>query len=278
MRIDLANRPENKEALLSGRENEARNLVFNQLMCPSNYYLNAFDFNDRGPNSFDKDTEMTKYFFVNLYDALRYAEHFIKQYHFNFGLNYGIVVLEIDLPEEVVKPYLGWGRYFYSTILECRLPYQLLYENLGLNNPYLQPTLDFFNQHYQEYETVWLTLQDKPEYQNFLANLPTLDKEALYSLGKIALYPYLCFSLKEATVLRLDEISPRYFDTAEKMGNLIWANSAEAMFKMEDKIVAQLQEKTDLANIAATALPFYEKETKKLKRVLKHHGFVFKEQ
>ncbi len=278
MRIDLANRPENKEALLSGRENEARNLVFNQLMCPSNYYLNAFDFNDRGPNSFGKDTEMTKYFFVNLYDALKYAEHFIKQYHFNFKLNYGVVILQIELPEELVKPYLGWGKYFSNTVLECRLPYQLLYENLGLNNPYFQPTLDFFNQHYQEYETVWLALQNTPEYQHFLETLPTLEKEPICSLGKIGLYPYLCFSLKEATVLRLDEISPIYFDTAEIIGNLIWSHFANPMFKMEEKIVTSLQEKGDFEQIIPIALPFYEKETKKLKKVLKHQGFVFEKQ
>lgn len=269
MKLDLNNLKENEKYLYEGRENEGRNLIMNHLISPSNCYLNPFDFNDKGPNTFGREKEMTKYFFANLYDCLKYAEHYIKLYFFKYGVKYEPIIIELDLPDYLVLPYIGIGSYFSQKVVEFRIPYQVLVNAYNANIYPLQDALDFFNKRMGEYETIWLQIKETEEYQNFIKSLPGVNF-LISEYNKIGLYPYLCFPFpNEGEILRANTTYTNYYNWIEGVGNYIWNRFYQTYAANQEQIM------NNSSNLATYAQTTIAKENKKLKRILKHGGYEF---
>lgn len=277
MKMDLANLECNQKAFNEGRENEARNLVCNNLITPSNCYLNNFDFNDKGPNSFGREQVMTKYFFASLYDVLRYAEHYIKQYYFQYKVKYEAVIMELDFPEEAALPYIGLGNYYQQKVLEYRIPYETLAKNLETTrNPIFWYALEFFNEHMGKYETVWLQICQTEEYQKFISSLPTLNENIVMN-GKVNLYPYLAFPASKINILRVGVKPKEYYNWIEECGNFLFDHFYTEHKAHQDKITKYFQddEINNMGSLMDYATIDVDKENEKLKRVLKHDGYYF---
>lgn len=277
VKLDLNNLKENQRYFYEGRENEGRNLVNYRLLSPSNGYLNHFDFNDKGPNTFGREKEMTKYFFANLYDCLKYAEHYIKLYYFKYGVKYEPVIMEIDLPEKIVLPYIGMGNYFGQYVVEFRIPYQLLASVFNHNIYPLQDALAFFNEHMGEYETVWLQIMRTEEYQAFLESLPKANF-AVSMESKVTIYPYLCFPFPaDGEILRASTSCNNYYNWIEGVGNYIWDHFYQT-YSSNHKQITKFYANgliTDYGKLGAYTETVVAKENRKLKRILKHGGYKF---
>ena len=167
----------------NGYENEGYNLIYEGYMSPSYRYLDlALSQKKFLANSFKRDKS-------------------------KYNLLYEYVILEIDLPDELVKNYLGWGYYNEINRLEARIPYQVLYQNLnGQENEVFKEALRIYNSSFHRIIFPW-----HKDLRSFLKNNSFTINSNLKCYQANLLYPYLCFPIiKEYGILNPFQVNQNY--------------------------------------------------------------------
>lgn len=267
----------------TGIENEGYNLVFEDYLSPSQRYTYINGSKSKTlPNTFacfKGEDQMTKYFFLSLSDTLNFLNE-QRYLDLEKGLKFYYAILEIDLPEDIVKNYLGvgfYGHYLSVNQVECSIPYQLLYESLVSNPDYFtKDCINLYNKSYKKYIY--------EEEINNLLNLSYLPLNPNLMLkGTNRLYPYLSFKMDSFHSL----LNPSDINWITKATNL----SLDVKLNQRDdnynttindiigRLYNNLRFNPDFSKeeLWEYATPIIEEENQELKRVLKNNKMHFAE-
>lgn len=176
VKLNEAYNKNNSKFIESGYENEGRNLVNLGFMSPSYDYLSS-----------SSQGKIVKYFFPSGVDALSFA---INEYQFDdkfSKLHFEYALLEIDLPDDVILPYLRTNFSNNAHYGEFHLPYDLLYKYLNKeNDSNVQEILN------------GLKIGNTAIVRESLENLKTkVLNPNLNTFNADEIYPYLCFPIDE---------------------------------------------------------------------------------
>ncbi len=180
-----------------GSFNEFQNHQQLGLISPSYEYLwKKPHVLNEGINTFPKEHEMFKYFFLSLTDTLR----FISDPH--FGSN---TIIEIDIPNEILKRYIGVG--FYGRLyVEFRIPYGTLYDATAIQKlNYIKKALEFYNRNLYR-----RNLPNQKGYQELESLLTSVPYKGIIHNERISIYPLFCFEAR-ATSITIQQESFTFF-------------------------------------------------------------------
>lgn len=181
-----------------GNFNEYRNLEQLGLISPSWEYLWGMSrILNEGTNTFGRERQMYKYFFLSLVDAIFYITDE------SVGLD---TIIEVDLPDNLIKQYLGLG-YYGPLYLETRIPYKKLYEHIRTKElDYLPEALMFYNAHMYKDQ-----LNKMPGYETLEARLKEVPYQRIVHESRLSIYPLLCFEA-DITAIRIKPEQTPYFE------------------------------------------------------------------
>ncbi len=237
----------------NGQLNEGQNLWYQQILSPSYAYVRPV-FYDNGSNSFPFEKNLAKFFYPSLLEALAWISENRYQEE-NLEGNY--VILEINLPEEVIHNYLGIGNYAFITgnRLEYRIPYEILYQFLAMDyHESVRQVINLINQNNNQ----------KLNINTYLKRI-TIPSN-LYTLGTNELYPYLCFKINNLAQIYL--VKGKYFnDLEDYISKMAWQRTNNYKYLINDINIKKINYDV-LNNLTMVAFPFLEKENQDLKRVL----------
>ena len=235
-----------------GKYNEIWNLIEARSFSPSSQYLIYPQAYKSACHSFLIEKELVKFFYPSLLDALKYSFNFYPR----------VIILEIDLPLDKIKNYLGLGFYTNENRMEICLPYRNLYQLTRLvESPNLEKTLTFLENNlnfFAEDINLWSqSLDNEPTISNLLIN------------GSSQFYPYLCYK------------SGVSFDILNAKAK------NKKMLKMMVNSINENRPKDYFINVASTfipnkdffiqeGIPYLEKENDIIKKILIKNNEFFK--
>lgn len=250
-----------------GYELEGLNLIRYHYMAPSYRSLDSIACK-KGTlaNTFGPEQELTKYFFLSLLDTISWTctclNHDVKNHH----LLYEYAILEIDLPDEVIKSFLGLGFYDNYSSLETRIPYTILYKYLNENNNEVtKKAIELFNLHMGKIIFPW-----NKEIRNFIKENKG-NKDIINNKAR-KLYSYLCFPItKEYGLL----------DPCQEKDNYDWPLQAYDSLKhmnalrQEINYYEQINNCPNQDNLFSHAYPLISEENNQAKLILAKNNYKF---
>lgn len=235
-----------------GSLNELINLEKMGLISPSYSYLWKRAMTDAtgARNTFGTQIEMRKYFFASLADAT-----------FDGIEN---LLMEIDLPEELLRRYIGIG-YYGDLKVEYCIPYKVLYESVATRKQdYTLRALDFYNANL--FSNDLDTQTGYKEIESLLSNVPY---QGIQGIKRLSIYPLFCFESKSVSLVEVKEDASKHIEML---------NSArEKRFHYERKIAEIASASHDLAiydksyskdKLFDFSVPIIEEENEELRRIL----------
>lgn len=243
-----------------GSYNELHNLVKLGLISPTYSYLwpSPHIYNE-GNNTFGEECEMYKYFFASLSDTLWLATQE------NTGYNF---LMEIDLPKEILRKYIGLG-YYGPYQIEYRIPYKELFKATTINpNGYTLRALDFYNANlYKE------DLDKSPEYKEIEALLSQVAYQGIYMETRLSIYPLFCFEPKKVTLKEIEQsLQDEYQRITKEM-----KSAREKGYSFEKKarlitnatdFITDYDKEFPKDKLFDFSVPIIEEENEKLRRIL----------
>lgn len=236
---------------------EASNLK-KGIVAPSSEYFKYQKNPRQNLNSFTNEFAISKYFYASLYDTLNFQNN-IYRYLINQGNECNSLIWEVDLPDEIIKKYIGIGYYnINERKIEFKIPYHILASYLGISLT-------------EEYISILKILERAYKY-NYLSEI---DRQKLLELGfdyeKYSLrmlYQYLCFNifmptkiLEKSTNLPIND----YLNICAKVGYQHKSSRVNKYLGMEKTPELLYQEALEI-----------EKENVQIKRDLKRENIIFK--
>ncbi len=223
------------------------------IVCPSSEYFKYTKNPRAGLNSFNNASALNKYFFASLLDALRYQNNFYNRMHLQ-GKNVECLIWEVDIPNNLLKKYLGLGYYSPSdSRIEYKIPYHSLASLLG--------TLS------EEYINIISILEQAYGYQD----LSEESKKTLLSLGfnienysKEELYAFLSFKLwQRAKILENKDYLNKEF--VDECLQIAFKNRLTKHNHYKEKDIPYLDQETE----------YIDRENEEIKRALKKENIAF---
>ena len=269
-------KPEDEYFLKKGWGNEFINLTEYQKISPSLFDTKDALIPTKKANTFAISKELNKYFFASLTEIILYA--FNRQdKELRRGIYSDYLIMEVDIPDEIAKQYMGLGFYNYGdNFVEARVPYEVLYEKLGINEAYVSDAINVYNNKWKVNNQRFLeqckSLEIKYPKELFLNNIT---KYIPFNI-----YPLLCFNLESnIKIFQFGNIKDTYQEFKEyyNIANDLW-NKREQQYKYKKEIDAIVGSKEGTvlynANYSQDALydftlPIIVEENQSLKRVLK---------
>lgn len=245
----------------AGSYNELHNLVQLGLISPTYSYLwpSPHIYNE-GNNTFGKEHEMYKYFFASMSDALWMAT-LEENTDYNF-------LMEIDLPEELLRRYIGLG-YYGPYQIEYRIPYKELFKEIAANpNNYTLQALDFYNRNlYTE------DLDNTLEYKEIEALLSQVPYQGIHMDSRLSIYPLFCFEPKKVALKEIEQsCQEKYQRITKKM-----KSTRERRYSFEQKarqitsatnFITDYNRKYPKNELFDFSVSIIEEENEELKRIL----------
>lgn len=241
------NQPSSYQNLINGNYNETLNLLRTQAFCPSQRYLKSNASYLSECNTFNYNRKMVKYFYASLLDAIKWSI---------FGDT--IIIMELDLPQDDVKDYLGLGFYTTNKVEIC-LPYDYFHELTKARDS------ENFNNVLYFWENKKASWSDCEEFQKSLKKEPMIFD--LVTNGANPLYPYLCYK----SGVPIQVFQTKY---TQKMIDFATDKCFERPNVYIDKIM-----KSDILDIQFLndyALPYLQEENAEIKRILAKDNHKFR--
>lgn len=272
-------KPSDEFFLKKGWGNEYINMVRYAKFSPSFYDSMPFSTPRKKPNTFEVYTELSKYFYMSLAETILYANQ-CKEKKLRRGIYSEYLIMEIDIPDDIILLYIGVGFYNYcDNYVECRIPYKTIYQLFAIPENFTDEAIAFYNANinndYKEDLDEYKRIEHK--YREILIKMNGTN---MTQYSSFSLYPLLCFKLKTTiNTLRFDGIedSIERLNDYSKISSEIWLNREETYqySKVLEKIIGTI-EGTDKFNprfsqqeLYSFVAPILSDENEKLKLLIK---------
>lgn len=258
--------------------NEKRNMDTFDLISPSYPFLKKRpSLEISALNSFGCYWEMSKFFFLSIGDIFSFLTKVIKDNE-EAGLHFCYTIYEIEIPDEVIRPFIGVGFYGCTdTKVEARISYQTLYHNCSKEDlPYMDDLLQFYN------GNLWTgNIQYKKEYKAFLEQFPL--KDGVYFAQRLPLYALFCFTPKELEKYSFSMESEKMDEKIKDWAHIVEEISSYYRVDYMDEINHIVGRDTDLKyynlnfdrNVLFDyATPILKQENEAMKRLLQKNNTI----
>lgn len=260
-----------------GENFEGSNLLNFGLCSPSFEYLDNTKNPNANLNTFTVNG-LAKYFYVSIFDCLNWAYNIINRFSY-LGIDMNFLIWEVDLPDHLVKKYLGTGKYSSIRRIEAKIPYDELYGYLASNIDInlLDKIKGFFNKYYSWQSA---TLPDLVDLLKILPNIGINNPDiVMTSENKLykKVYSNLCFLIYMPYKIMYDSDTRWAYDAY----NLALASGFNKdHLKRARQIYADYENwpnlnRGDFNDYLVKQMPFYEEENEGLKKVLTKSGLNF---
>ena len=219
-------------------------------------------------------TELAKYFYPSLFDALTwtYLGYLIHEAN---GLPINFLIWEVEIPDSLVTKYLGVGDYANQLRLEVKIPYAYLVSYLAsnLDPSYRHAMAEFFTMYYS-----WKNADSKA-ITNLKQQLgqPTIQNPDLFLNSEDEIYRWLCFPITRPYQILINVedgkwIRPFYNTIYEeyRAHRQPWSQQLNYTYKNWHRVG-----EGSLANYLFEKTVFLETENDELKRTLNKNGYKF---
>lgn len=247
--------------LKKGSLNEFNNMNDYNLISPSYTFLKVMsEIPIYLQNSFGREREMTKYFFLSLADAVAFAVECKTEN----------IIIEVDIPDEILRKCIGMGVYNgYENHVEFRLPYETLYDCLAKDHQdYFYEALAFYNAHLYSN-----CLNRNIEYGRIESLLEKVPSKDIHMRNCLSIYPLFCFEPTDITMIKIPLTNEnRPYCVAQDMQKIREARYAfnETISKIggSDPEHFTYQERFSKDELFDFSVPIIEEENEALRRIL----------
>lgn len=246
----------NQDLQMLGINYEASNLYLG-FCSPSAEFL-RYEKNPRNKLNSFAGNGLAKYFYLSLYDAINWGHNRLVSLK-GHGIHANIVIWEVDLPDEIVKKYLGVGIYQETTKIESKIPYHTLmnYLALNINNDQINLVADYFKKHYS-----WKDASQEKEKLNFDLGFEKVSNPDIILSKKDEVYKSLCFPIFMSYGLLMDV---NYLEWINEAYKVAFNNKLDNRKKMN-------------RDIATAYNDWYKKDIKGLREFLYEEALILKEE
>ena len=233
--------------------------------CSPSYEYLAYNKNHNAKNNTFNDSNLAKYFYVSLYDALNWSYNRYLTYK-GMGIESNFIIWEVDLPDEVIKNNLGVGIYSKGAKIEAKIPYVILaqYLSLGLDNEKINTIWEYFQNHFS-----WKDSEAK-EKLNFDLGFRKVSNPDIILSSDDEAFKSLCFPMFMNYGIFIDDANPAWIVDGFKMAQdarLINHNKLETTINYNYTNWQKVGNKDIKEYLYAVALDFQE-ENKEIKKAL----------